>query len=562
MLRCHPVRIPFALYAFALFVRAALFGLFPDAAYPDSYYYVDVARALHAGHGFNVDFIYSFLDVGSRIPADPHLPVASNGFWMPLASIVQLPTLFLLGPTTLASAIPFVLIGALAAPLTWLVAREAGCGSRVAIAAAFAVAVPGAASLYMAQPDNFSLFQPIATAALWFTARGLKGHRRSFALAGMLVGLATLSRNDGVLLGLVVGAAFLWDRWRSWRSSGTRPPKIPWRYGLACFGLFILVMGPWYLRQLAVFGSLAPSSTTTLLVRSYQDTNCVTCGLSLGYFLDQGPGSLLASRVVGIVDAIAIFCLLLVPVVLVPLAAAGAWARRRTVEFGPFLAYALLLFGATGLLFAAYVPYGTFMHSAVALVPYAYILAFEGAIVASHWAVRHRPSWTEEGAARLFLVVGAASSVITAAGFATTVLPSWSADRDNRVAAGRSLDGAGVPETDLLLSADPAGLEYFTGRGGVVTPNDSLEVVHQVAVDYHIRWLILERAHIVDPLVPILESKARPAWIGAPVFIVPNSAPATGNTATDAAPALAVYPVCTQAGDTRCDRLVRAGSSS
>ena len=78
MLRCNAVRTPFALYALALIVRAILFGLHPDAAYPDSYYYVDVARALHAGAGFNIDFIWSFVDVGGRIPANPVLPIPSD----------------------------------------------------------------------------------------------------------------------------------------------------------------------------------------------------------------------------------------------------------------------------------------------------------------------------------------------------------------------------------------------------------------------------------------------------------------------------------------------------
>ena len=120
MLRCHPVRIPFALYAFALLVRGLLFAVHPDAAYPDSYYYVDVARALQAGHGFNIDFIWSFVDVGGRIPAQTVLPIPSNAHWMPLASLVQLPTMWLLGPTALAAALPFLFIGALAAPMTWL----------------------------------------------------------------------------------------------------------------------------------------------------------------------------------------------------------------------------------------------------------------------------------------------------------------------------------------------------------------------------------------------------------------------------------------------------------
>src|SRR5450759_5154593 len=176
MLRCDAVRIPFALFAFAVAVRAVLFAVHPDAAYPDSYYYVDVARALHAGHGFNIDFIWSFVDVGGRIPAQPTLPIPSNAHWMPLASIVQLPTIWLLGPTPLASAIPFALIGALAAPMTWLIAREIGAGNRVALAAGVAVAIPAAAAIYMAQPDNFSLYQPLGLAAMWLAARGLRGH--------------------------------------------------------------------------------------------------------------------------------------------------------------------------------------------------------------------------------------------------------------------------------------------------------------------------------------------------------------------------------------------------
>jgi hypothetical protein len=552
MLSCLAVRILIGLYALAMLVRAVVFGLHPDAAYPDSYYYVDVARALQAGHGFNIDFIYSFLDVGGRIPANPHLPIASNGFWMPLASIIQLPTIWLLGPTPLASALPFMLIGSLTAPLTWLIAREAGAAPKVAIAAALAVALPAATTLYVAQPDNIALYQPIGLAAMWLTARGLRGHRGSFALAGLAVGLGALARNDGLLLGAMVGLAFLWDRWRSWRSGGARSPQIPWRFAAASFALFAAVTVPWYLRQLAIFGAISPSSGSSLLARTYQDTNCATCPNSIDHLLDQGIGPLVASRLVGLIAAIAIFSAMIITVVLVPFAIAGARRRIRSTHFGPFFLYAGILFGASSLLFAAYVPYGTFLHSAVALAPYTFILAFEGAAVAAHWAVRYRPAWTEEGAARLFLVVAAASIVIDAAAFWAIEMPSWETDRDDRVAAGHALDAAGVPSTDLLLSVDPAGFKYFTGRGGVVTPNDSLEVIHEVARDYDIRWLVLERAQIVEPMYPVIESISRPAWIGPPIFTVPYTGPKTGNAAEDAAPALVIYPVCTRAGDTRC----------
>jgi hypothetical protein len=555
MLRCLAVRTPIALYALALAVRAVIFGLHPDAAYPDSYYYVDVARALHAGAGFNIDFIWSFVDVGGRIPANPMLPIPSNAHWMPLAAIIQLPTMWLLGPTTLASFIPFALAGSLAAPMTWLLAREIGCSPRIALAAGIAVAVPAAAAIFMAQPDNMALYQPLGLAALWLTARALRGSHRSYALAGLAVGLATLARNDGVLLGAAVGLAFVWDRWHARRSKGARMPAIPWRYAFACFGLFLLVMAPWYLRQLAVFGSLSPSSTSgrILLIQTYEQMNSVTSDTSLGGFLSQGIGPLLLSRILGFVSALQVYFVVACPIVLAPFVLIGTWARRRSVDFGPFFTYAAILFAASGLLFAVHVPYGTFLHSAVALVPLTFILAFEGAVSASKWAARHRPAWTEEGAERLFLVAAAASVVLNAAAFTVMAMPSWNADRDNRLAAGAALDRAGALDSDRLLSADPAGFKYFTGRGGVVTPNDSLEVIHQVAVDYDIRWLVLERAHLVDPMIPVIEGTARPAWIGR---AIPGSVPylgrKTGDPAVDGAPALAVYPVCTRAGDTRC----------
>jgi hypothetical protein len=554
VLRCTAVRIPIALFGLALIVRAVLFGLHPDAAYPDSYYYVDVARALQAGHGFNVDFIWSFVDVGGRIPANPILPIPSNAHWMPLASIIQLPTMWLLGPTPLASVIPFLLAGSLSAPLTWLVAREMGAGNRIALAAGIAVAVPAATAIYMAQPDNMSLYQPLGTAALWLAARGLHGHRRSFALAGLMVGLATLARNDGVLLGAAVGLTFVWDRWRAWRSNGGRPPAIPWRYAFACFGLFLIVMAPWYLRQLQVFGSLSPSSASgrILLIRTYEELDSVTSDTSLAGFLGQGLVPLLTSRVLGLVSAIQIFSVIAVSVVLAPFAVLGCWARRRSVDFGPFFVYAAILFGASGLLFAVHVPYGTFLHSAVALVPLTFIAGMEGLVIAARWVAPRRRGWTEEGAIRLFLVAGVGSVLLTAVAFAALALPSWNADRDHMLAAGRALDTAGAPQTDRLLSADPAGFSYFTGRGGVVTPNDSLNVVREVAAAYQIRWLVLERAHIVAPLAPVLESLVRPSWLGKPTYVIPYTGARTGDAAVDGAPALAIYPICLSAGDTRC----------
>ena len=344
------MRIPFVLYALALVVRVVLIWHFPDPAYPDSFYYVDVARNLAAGHGFNIDLIWIFPEVGGTIPVDPVLPIPSNAHWMPLASLVQVPFIWLLGATPWASALPFALIGSVAAPLTWAMARDARASDRVALGAGILVAVPVLSIVYMVQPDNFSLYQPLVLASLWMGARGLKGSPRSFAAAGLLAGLATLSRNDGLLVLAALGIAFLWDRWRR--------RAIPWSAAFACVGLFLVVMAPWWLRQLAVFGSLSPSTASgkVFFIRDIGEWNSITTPATLQHLLGMGIGPLVETRIGGLVSAVMIYAVLVGGVVLVPFMVIGGWARRRSLDFGPFFLYAGLLFAFSALVSAVHVP--------------------------------------------------------------------------------------------------------------------------------------------------------------------------------------------------------------
>src|SRR5439155_1007149 len=142
-------------------------------------------------------------------------------------------------------------------------------------------------------PDNFSLYQPLVAGALWMAARRLRGHARSFALGGLLVGLATLSRNDGLLVGATLGLTFLWDRVRALRSGGERRPAIPVWAAVACFGLFLLIMAPWWWRQLEVFGQLSPSAASgkVLYIRSIDEWNSITTPATLDWLLGQALGS-------------------------------------------------------------------------------------------------------------------------------------------------------------------------------------------------------------------------------------------------------------------------------
>ena len=548
------MRTPIALFGLALLVRLALIATYPDAAYPDSFYYVDVARAIAAGNGLTIDFVWIMAEVGNRIPDPAVLPIASNAHWLPLASFVQVPFIALLGPTATASALPLALIGSLAAPLTWAIARDAKAEPLVAVTAGVLSAVPAAATVFMAQPENFAIMHPLVAATIWLTARGLKGHNGAFAFAGLLVGLAALGRNDGVFLGAAVGLVWFGDRLRwlrgrrgsgSWVHVEDRRP-ISFAAAVACLGLFLLVIGPWWVRQLAVFGSISPTSSngSALWIRSISEWNSITAEPSLGKFLAQGWGPILESRLEGLGWALANYAIVIGSIVLIPFILVGAVGRLGSRDFTPWFVYTAVVFLMATFVYPLHVRGGAFIHSAIGLAPHAAILAMEGVLILVRWMAARRRGWNERVAGSVFawgiVVLVAATAVV----FGRPVQTGWDQSRQPRLALAAELDRLGVPADDRILTIDAAGMKYFTGRPAIVTPNDPIETIEAVARAYGTRWLVIERDDAAAALGPVLLGELDPAWIGDPVFEVPS--------ASGGAPRLALYPVCTTEADTRC----------
>jgi len=616
---------PLVLYGIALLVRVGLIVLHADPAYPDSSYYVEVARNLASGRGFSVDFLWTFIEVGGRIPADPHLPVPSNPHWAPLASIVQVPFLMVFGVDNIgASLLPFVLVGALAAPLTWAIARDAGASSTVQVMAGLLGAIPALVTPFLAQADNFPLTMVLGASVLWLSSRGLKGHGRSFALAGLLVGLATLARTDGLLLAAAPLVAFLWDRWRArgerrrakaaagkavaavehvpelggaqraaktdatWARGAVsgRPvvppgaqegiaaaavarvggppaafrsgqPRISGRAAAASFGLFLLVVVPWEARQVLTFGSLLPSGPAGILwLKSFAELNSVTADRSLAAFLAQPAAALLGSRLRGFLDAILVAGTLILGLILVPFVLIGGGLRRRSLDFGPFFVYAAVLFAAAGLVFAIHVPNGMFLHAGVALAPHAYVLAMEGVAALAAWLAPKQERWVAEPLGQVLMVALVIIVALSALVASLNVATGWDATARERRDLAAALRAAGAAPGDRLMAADSASYKYFTGRGGVVTPDDPLRTIEQAARAYDIRWLVLERDGAVEALAPLLGNVGWPSWIGPAVYALPGAGRVgSGRGETKPRPGdyrAAIFPICFQPGDTRC----------
>ena len=436
----------------------------------------------------------------------------------------------------------------LAAPIARAIAREVGATRRIALGAGILVAIPALATPFMAQPDNFGLYEPLVAAALWMAARGLKGHPRSYALAGLLVGVATLARNDGVLVGrrrrprVRLGSlARLAEPAAPGRRRSRPGPRSP------APALFLVVVAPWLARQLAVFGTLSPST-------GFRARCCSSATSASGTASRRRPpsitslaraiGPLIASRVTGCwrrsrssrcssagscwrrswssapgVDG-------------GRGTSARSWPTPRSCSPSP----ALDLRGPRA---------GRDVHPLGDRAGAARLRAGPrgrrgrgrvGRRPAPDAGMRRPPARFFTAAAVGFAVIaGVLGSVATHA-----TGPSRSDDpgrwpRRSTPPARRSRTGS-CPSTRRGRA---------TGRAAAAWSwsNDPLDTVEQVARAYEIRWLVVNRADSVSAAAPLLAGTA--AGLG-------RRPDPRGGRRSDASSDLAVFPVCTHADDTRC----------
>ena len=415
-------------------------------------------------------------------------------------------------------------------------ARDAGARSIVALGAGILVAVPVLSAVYMVQPDNFSLYQPLVVGALWL------GRARPPGFAALVRRPRACwpdSRRCPATTDCSSSARSGWpscgtagaptgttprlvrpSRWRPrWRASACSSSSWP-RGGCASSTSSDRSR---HRPPRARSSSSATSGNGTASRRRRRSTTCSAWA--------SGPFSL--TRIGGLVAALMIYMTLVAGFVLAPFMVIGGWARRRSIDFGPFFVYAALLFAFSALVSAVHVPGGTFIHSAVALAPHSYILALEGIAIAVGWiaARRHdvgpgigdcassaaRPSRSRSGPPSL----GACSSI-----------SAWADGRTKfqQVARGPSTRRALAPATASCRSTRRArstgpvgaGWSWSTTRSG---PSRSSPA--PTTSD----WLVLDRADSVAAVAPILDGAARPAWLGEPIL-------------TEGSPTrLAVYPV-------------------
>lgn len=492
-----------ALGALALIARAIAVAVLPWPPFTDPAYYSLIAQRLAEGHGFTTPVLYSFIEVGSRIPDLPTLPVPSNAHWMPLTSIVAAASMAVFGSTYVAGTVPLIVLSALLPPLTFLVATELWRSRVTAWAAGLLAIFAGPLLIMYPTIDNFAAFGATGAACLYGSMRAVRAPRPGpwLVAAAGFAGLATLSRIDGVLLTLAVATAWLVRRgWTPWRPARVSGAGIGW--GFASAATYLAVLAPWLGRNIVVFGSPLPSTGGhTLWIRTYNEQFSIGHEVSLATYLDWGWANIVGSKLASWGELIGRTAVLLGGTFII-FFVAGLWLFRRRAELAPFFVYFGAMFVAMGAIFTFHAPKGAFYHSAPAWLPWAFAISAAAVGPAASGAGGVWPFLRRPATHRFLVTAGIAGAVVLSVVGSAILYRQWDRSRVRDEQAAAFLRANAQP-SDVVMASDPASIHPLTGNPGVAAPFDPYRIIEQVVEAYDVTWVIVLRPDepgAVDPL--------------------------------------------------------------
>ena len=486
---------------FALFALLVAFlltrGLVAQPGYTDAFYHFNAASRLASGQGLTDVTLWTYIAAPVSLPAPSHL------YWMPFTSLAAAFGMLVAGlPGDHAAAQwPFTLMFAATALVGYGLGWRLGGSRRHAWLAGWLTLFSGFFTRYWGAIDTvapYALVGSLCLVALGVgVARletGARPVRRFMVVAGVCAGLAHLTRADGLLLLLVGWVVIFWLR----RNVSLRRQLLL----AAVFTLsYAIVMLPWFLRNSSLVGAPLPvGGVQGIWFTEYNELFNYPADAGPARLFAGGIGLFLRTRWEAFVNNLGTFVAVEGMIVLTPLMLVALWRRRHLAFLRGFWLYALGLHLAMTLVFAFPGYRGGLLHSAAALVPWWASLGVAVLDDVIDWAARRR-RW-RVGSARL--VFGGALALYA-------VWLSLAIGLSTRVAAGTpglyAALARTLPDDARVMVNDPAQLYYFTGRGGVALPNETPDVIPEIARRYNVRYLLLDgQAATPPPLWSLYET--------------------------------------------------------
>ncbi|MEQ8671731.1 MAG: hypothetical protein RLP44_26015 [Aggregatilineales bacterium] len=477
----------FILFAFVM-AFIITHGLVNRPTFTDAYYHFNSAQRIADGDGFSDTYLWIYVGAPDTLLESGAFP--SHLYWMPFTSIVAAVGMMLFGflGEYAAAQLPFTLMFAGIVLIAYWLGGYFGGTARHKWVAGLLMLFAGFFTRWWGQIDTFAPYGLVGSLALVFIGLMATSEDRKawqFAvLAGVFAGLGHLTRADGLLL---LGVGWLVVLWGIWR----KPVAISQRLQLlALLTLgYCIVMLPWFIRNMNEIGSPLPlGGTQAIWLSDYNELfNYPPQVTAQGFFAD-GVSTFLDSRLEALLNNFGTFVAVEGLVILAPLMLMGLWNRRKSPFLRGFWMYAFGLHIVMTFVF----PYpgyrGGLFHSASALMPFWVVLGVVGLDDVIDWIAKRRRSWKPRTAKIVFSGGLVTLAFVLSLQFGLGTL--FDAKSTVTPAIYTELMAELPPESRIMVN-DPAELYYFTGMGGVVTPNATAEMIPEIARRYNINYLLV-----------------------------------------------------------------------
>ncbi len=461
------VIIGLGLFLVAFFVRLIFASQLVFPPLDDPAFYIQTARNIAAGRGLVIDVIYNYWMPFNSITHPSH------EYWMPLTSLVMAFVVRVAGDSLYAAQWVGVITGSLLPVLTYGMGRYLWPEMQRWSVLSALMLVPGAVLVYQsAAADSMGLYAALSATALFTAALAI--NRRDFkwaAASGALCGLSYLTRSHGSLLpiglALVCGVKLRRDR-----SNLIRLVMA------GALGYFVFAL-PWWLRNIAAFGSAQPIPLSSLAAT--MDNNEWYNYGSLPSLSHLDVMAAIDVRWRALWHNTGVLILITFPYGLIGLPL--ALIRRETL-FRVFAAYAVLLLLGASLVIPSSGLSGSFYHSAGAFAIWA---ALGAVMVIRRLAVNPaRRIWAVAATALIFALV---------IGQAIVAWPTVIADSRSNLAKFTAVTEwlrANVPPDQPIVTSEAHSLNYASGYSTLTLPNrQDVVTLRQLADRYGARYIVV-----------------------------------------------------------------------
>ena len=498
------LRTYLVLFLSGLILPVILAQFQPIPGYLDSDYYYAGGVQLAAGKGFTEPYLWNYLD-------DPQaLPHPSHNYWMPLASIIAALGMWLTGQTTYAvGRIPFILIAACIPPLTAALAYAFSQRRDLAITSALLAIFSVYHAPFVGVTDNFGLYMLLGGLYFLVTTYVISSPllSRNWFFLGLLTGLMTLARTDGLLW---LAITFLLVVLKTKEATPSFAQFTNYAFRNTAFALlgFLLIMSPWYLRNLNVYGSvMAPGGSRALWLDNYDQTFSYPASqLTMQSFLSLGWNEIIPDRLWALSNNLQSGFAAHGGIILFPFIVVGIiryWKDVR-VRLGT-LAW-LILFAVMTIVFPFAGARGSFFHAGASLQPLWWTLAPLGleVVVAS----ARKRGWFTEQAQFLFRSVLVLVVILLTAFVVWLRIFSlgWGEGELTYPRIDSILVEQGAQKDDVVIVRNSVGYYIASGRSAVVIPYGGEQTILAVARQFGARYLILESKAVLPQLKALYEN--------------------------------------------------------